>query len=79
MDETFNGYIGDKTAVLVYFEYQPHEPATREYPGAVESVEITGVEVVSDDDLMNCLNTATLLELEEQFWTKLKAGLIQCN
>ena len=40
---------GGEFDVRIHYDYQPAEPATLEYPGCDESVEITDVEVWDGD------------------------------
>ena len=63
---TLKTHIGDDCPVEVWWDYQPYEPMTLEYPGAAEAATIEGVVVASGHDIQECLNDKLLGELEDR-------------
>ena len=60
--------IGEEVSVSVYFEYQPEEIETHNYPGCDAEVLISAVYVGGDEekDIGDCLNEKTLDKLKEE-------------
>jgi hypothetical protein len=64
--------IGEDLPVTVYFDFQPEESATLEYPGCAAEVTINAVEVenhnmdVDNHDILDCLSKSCIDELKEE-------------
>jgi len=58
--------IGDNTQVLVFFDYQPKEKATNDYPGCDSEVTITNIIIggIVINNIMEDLNAKCLDRLK---------------
>jgi len=45
----FKSLVGENTEVIVHYDYQPHEPETKDSPEWGPHVDITGVLLLADD------------------------------
>ncbi len=68
--------IGEDVPVTVYFDYQPYESATLEYPGCDAEVTINAVEVDADPDydILDCLSKGWIQTLSERCMESLNEG-----
>lgn len=64
---------------VVWYEYQPAERQTLEYPGCEESIEISGIYLrgprdnpLASIDLIDVLSPSVLDALEEKIWEALE-------
>ena len=64
MSSTAYTFIGDDIDVTVYYDIQPHEPKTLEYPGCDADIEITAV-LIDGACILGCLNQKTLDSIKE--------------
>jgi hypothetical protein len=57
----------DETKVRVYYDYQPQEPQSRNYPGCAECVDITSIEGENGTELFDVLKAdhALMDQLEQ--------------
>jgi|19_taG_2_1085344.scaffolds.fasta_scaffold39303_2 hypothetical protein len=62
---TLKTHIGEDCPVEVWWDYQPYERMTLEYPGAAEAATLEMVHV-DGQDIMECLNEVTLEQLREK-------------
>ena len=64
-EQRIHSFIGEDTAVEVFFDYQPREPQTQDHPGCEEEVTLNGVQI-GNDNLLDDLNEATKERLRLQ-------------
>ena len=74
-----DSYIGEDTAVKVYFDYTPPEPEVlypndKAQPGYPAEIDITSVTIAGDDNILEDLTETVTMRFEQEAWDSIAQG-----